>query len=1372
MSLRRHGQIALLALLAYLPAFTAAPGRMPADSKLYLYLDPGRFLGDAASTFDPGQFAGWVPHQHISYLWPAGPWFWLHETIGVPDWIAHRLWIGTLMVAAGLGVRWCARLLGLGAAACLTAALVYQVSVYVLPYVSRTSVMLLPWAGLGWLVGLTVRATARRTWADPAAIALVVLTVGAVNATALAMIVPAPVLWILHELWRRSITWREAVVVAARVSVLCVGVSLWWIVALVIQGRYGAEVLPYSESLADVSLTATSAEVWRGLGYWLFYVRDPFFATTTESLRYLSSTPAIVVSFLVPIVCLVGLVWVRWPHRRFAAALVVTGGVLAVGVHPIDDRSPLMRIIAGSDDGGLALALRSSTRALPLLLLGLGLAAAALVESAPRPVRIRATAAGVGLLVLANVPGLWTGAFVDPALERDQDPPDAWLAAADALDAAEGDGRVLMLPGVEFGAYRWGYTVDQPIPGLAHAPLVTRDLLPLGSPAAMDLLYALDDRIQDGVLEPSSLAPIARLLGADTIWSTNDVAFDRFRTARPEVVRDAISSAPGVGDPTGFGDPVANQPDVAMVDERSLGDPRIGAELPVVELASVDAGAIVRAKETTVMVSGSGDGLVDLAAAGLIDGDEAVLYTATGAAELPGRPAALIVTDSNRSQARHWRSSQDTRGMIEPGPLQTGLTEQPASDRRLPVFDEPGDGAFSFAEQRSPVQVIATSYGEPFAYLPEHRPFMAVDGDPDTAWLVGEHGDPVGESIQLWLDPTISPGQVRLHQPSLDGGRRITQVQVRFDAMSERLLEVRSIDLTDESVSAAGQAVDVPPDTSRITITIAGVGGGIPFTAGAVRGVGFNEIDLGVPSGREVIAVPTSGLDAVDPSLPLAYSFTRWRVDPMDRWRSDPEPSMARSFEVPGRRTFTSDVTVRLDARAPDADLAELFGWPVVASSRLTGSLENVGAAAFDGDPSTAWITGFGASGGESLTVDGVDRPISELTIVQQRGDFSRILQLDVSVGDEQRRFAVEPTGSTTVAIEPPLPAGPMVITLAEVAIETTIDRRFADPVPLPAAVAEITFDGAPRVDLDVAPVLECVPLADVGGTTIEATIDLAGWRDRALVGEPLQTTSCTEDVTLDGTAVLTTLEPGAPLQLDRVVLDDGARDALASTRSRAAVTVDGGRFDRTVEVTGCADGCWLVFGEGYNEAWSARSGGTDLGEAVLIDGGFNGWWLEPGTDRVTITWGVQRPQTVALLLSAITAMVAVAILAHDRRRGAVIALPVAEVPRWGWERTPSRQPAWLVVLLWTLPPLLLAGPSWGLLGLVGGLIAQRHRSIPLAALTTLTTVTVIGLAVTYLERRDAPYPGGGWPSTFDSLHWIGMFAFATLAASALTDEE
>ena len=138
---------------------------MPADTKLYLYLDPARLISDAPWTFDGRQFAGWVPHQVIAYLWPQGPWYWLGDAAGLPDWVDPPA-VDRHAVPRRRGRRavgWPAAS-GWASAPRFAAALVYQLAPYVLPYVSRTSAMLLPWAGLGWIVGLTVLAATRTTW--------------------------------------------------------------------------------------------------------------------------------------------------------------------------------------------------------------------------------------------------------------------------------------------------------------------------------------------------------------------------------------------------------------------------------------------------------------------------------------------------------------------------------------------------------------------------------------------------------------------------------------------------------------------------------------------------------------------------------------------------------------------------------------------------------------------------------------------------------------------------------------------------------------------------------------------------------------------------------------------------------------------------------------------------------------------------------------------------------------------------------------------------------------------------------------------------------------------------------------------------------
>src|SRR5207253_1918793 len=145
------------------------------------------------------------------------------------DWVAQRLWLGTLLFLAGAGVLFLLRTLGQRGAAPLVAALAYGLSPYVLDYAGRISVILLPFAGLGWMIGLTVRALRRGGWRDPAFFALVALAVGGVNATALLYAGLAPVLWVAFAVWTREVALRRAMSAAGRVALLTTAASVWWI---------------------------------------------------------------------------------------------------------------------------------------------------------------------------------------------------------------------------------------------------------------------------------------------------------------------------------------------------------------------------------------------------------------------------------------------------------------------------------------------------------------------------------------------------------------------------------------------------------------------------------------------------------------------------------------------------------------------------------------------------------------------------------------------------------------------------------------------------------------------------------------------------------------------------------------------------------------------------------------------------------------------------------------------------------------------------------------------------------------------------------------------------------------------------------------
>jgi arabinofuranan 3-O-arabinosyltransferase len=843
----------VLGLLAFMPLVLSHPGMLPADTKLGLTLDPGRLMATSARSWDVSQFAGWVPHQAISFLWPSGPFYASLTWFGVPAWLVQRVFVGSVLFVGGLGVWWFVRRRGYGVSAAFTAALIYQTSPYVLPYVSRTSLMLLPWAGVGWLMGLAELAATRtgRAWVRPTALfALVVGTVGGINLTATLMIAPAPVLHLLQLARQRETTWRRATGAALRLGAASCTVSLWWMAMLATQSRYGAKVLGYSETLEAVSSTATSPEVLRGMGYWLAYVHAPSGTTTTAAGPYMTSPWLIAVGFALLVLCLAALVAVRFAERALAGWLLLTGVVLAVGAHPITSASPLFSGIASASRSTLALALRSSTRAAPLVVMATALAAAALVETAARgSARWRRCVLPVFVvLAIANQPAIFTGAMVDPALLHDQRPPAEWYSTAATLDRSEQ--RVLQLPGVESQVFTWGYTVDPPLPSLTDRQVVTRDWLPLGSPAVMDLLYAFDDRLQDGTIDPRAVPVVARFLGVDTVWLALDADSQRFGSAAATDVAAVLAEAPDVA--------------IGAAD---------GTHVRLYDIAAPVS--ITRAARRTVVLYGSGDGLVDAAAAGLLRGDEAVLYAADLSeqeqTELIAAGADILLTDSNRDRAHQWRGSQDVWGFTEAGGPSVDVLRFDPQDARLPVFTEERAAEQTIARSDG-LTVQATSYGSPIGYRPEHRPALAVDGDPATSWLVGiDNGPTVGEQIVL----SGTDGALRLVQPT--GAASITRVAVTTTEGTS------SVALADPG----GQSIVV--GEGAVTITIEAVSG--------VGPVGFSE--LLATAHPETVRVPEL---TIDPGpAPFAVVLTRLRSADIDR--PDQEPTLRRQFSTPALAT-------------------------------------------------------------------------------------------------------------------------------------------------------------------------------------------------------------------------------------------------------------------------------------------------------------------------------------------------------------------------------------------------------------------------------------------------------------------------------------
>ncbi|MGH2889242.1 MAG: alpha-(1-_3)-arabinofuranosyltransferase domain-containing protein, partial [Solirubrobacteraceae bacterium] len=211
-----------LAAAAFVLSFAQRPGLDTADTKVDLHVDPVHFLSQLTSVWSPTEGLGHVQGgQYSGYLWPMGPFFALGHLLGLPDWVTERLWLGLLLALAAWGA---VRLLDVLLArrrgvAHLVAGAVFMLNPYVVVFTARTTIFLLAYAALPWLMLIAHRGLREpRRWWWPAAFALVVTsTGGGVNATVTALVLLGPIAlvldeWLaLHETGPRdawALTWR------------------------------------------------------------------------------------------------------------------------------------------------------------------------------------------------------------------------------------------------------------------------------------------------------------------------------------------------------------------------------------------------------------------------------------------------------------------------------------------------------------------------------------------------------------------------------------------------------------------------------------------------------------------------------------------------------------------------------------------------------------------------------------------------------------------------------------------------------------------------------------------------------------------------------------------------------------------------------------------------------------------------------------------------------------------------------------------------------------------------------------------------------------------------------------------------------------
>ena len=415
-----------------------------------------------------------------------------------------------------------------------------------------------------------------------------------------------------------------------------------------------------------------------------------------------------------------------------------------------------------------------------------------------------------------------------------------------------------------------------------------------------------------------------------------------------------------------------------------------------------------------MLVAGSGDGLVDAAAAGLLDGHELVRYTGSlDDAELRRRRRDGQRDHRHRLQPRPGPTTGAARRTSSASPRTTTRRARRAARGRRPTSGcRCSAPTATRADRRRAGRARCGRGPRPTASRsPTGRRTgrsMAVDGDPATAWRVADRA-PTRSASSIRLDVAEPIDHLTLRQPRgcgrgpphrrRDDRPSTTRAAGRVDA--RRAVARRP--------PASASTSTRRPAPSTVTITIESVVVPDPTIGPALAAVGFAEIDAGL--GRRS---RSSGRRATPPASPrrrrpVSFVFTRLRTRPTDRWRSDPEPTMVREFELPGDRTFDArgHRAPRPAGRRRRARRAARHRRRRWRSPGSTGVAAAAGWAATDGDPATAWTTPFGGAVGAAPRPDDAPTPLTSSTLTQPAGDHSPITAL------ARRTPATTPSTST-----------------------------------------------------------------------------------------------------------------------------------------------------------------------------------------------------------------------------------------------------------------------------------------------------------------------------------------------------------------------
>lgn len=1218
--------------------FLQRPGSTTFDTKFDLTANPADFLARTLHLWNPQLSFGELQNQAYGYLFPQGTFFLLGDTLGVPDWVVQRLWSALILIAAYDGARRLYRALAgdpdqpRTAWLAIVAGLAFALSPRLLGLSGVLSAEILPTAVIPWVVLPLV--TALRGRISPRLGGLLsgvaVLCMGGVNAVENLAALPLPALVLLVScgtaLGRRLTAWWVAATALA---------CAWWFLPLLVLGRYSPPFLDYIETATATTRPLGWVNSTRGADHWLAFIQvggQPWWPGAFD----LATEPYLIaVTTVVAALSLAGLFHPSMPARLPLALSVLLGLVLLTIAHVAPLASPLSGTVRELLDGVLA-PLRNVHKVDPLVRLPLalgfaqavGLVAAGVLQAGrfrPWVVRVLRPAVVVGvagLLVLSAQP-LFAGDLRKPGWDA---VPRAWQQAAAYLGVHADGRRALVLPGSGFGQQAWGWTIDEPLQGVARSPWVARSQVPLVPGPTIRLLDSIEARVSDG-RGSDSLADLLARSGVGFVVVRRDLDLLASGAPSPSRVDQAMQQSAGLEEVASFGS-------TGFGDQASIVIYQVQRFVPRVEAVTADG---------VVRLDGGPEDIASSLEADVLGAREPVLISADGDS------APDLVGDGYRRRERQFGRLRDSLSqMMTP-------TENYRNERK--VHDYPGVPGVRRVYARYPeIRSLAASSSSGYAdtlgaVRPELGPYSAVDGIGGTYWRSAPLEDPRGQWLQVNLKKAEPLAQVEITL-GVDG----------FSGVPVRRIRVRAGDqVSEHAVDPDSGLVRVPltgAPVRSVRVTVLATHGDPEYGVVAIRDITFPGLALG-----RTLVVPA---DEVSPRSDLVFRAQPERracvgvgferaCEAEEARPSEEEAGVERTFRTtsPGRWSFAGTAVAR---SAPAT--AQLL-WPiggevrVQASSVLTDDPSISGQYAFDGNPGTPWLSARGDNDPSLTLTWGRSQTLSRLQVLPATMQSRRPSRAVIEADGERREVDLsggslgyfEPLRTDHVTIRFPMPELP----------DTDLGDRTGTG-SRPVGVGDLVIAGlehltyAPDPNGRTGAACGLGPELVIDGTRVPTRV--SGTIADVVDGRPLAVLPCGPAFTLPAGEHRLRLAATDRFVPSSVRLG-GSRAAETSGSTRVTRIRTWGPTDRTVEV-GPGPAAYLRVPENLNAGWQATLDGKVLEQSAL-DGWQQAYRLPAGPGgEVRLEYRPDGPYRTMLLVGGLLGvgllLAAGAVLLRERR--------------------------------------------------------------------------------------------------------------------------